>query len=324
MKTAFRQGIIRYQSDPNGTPQYLVVSANDDRYLDLNVQPDPVVITFAHGDTNYTIEETQTVIRAWGPFQPHGETQFLYWDIDTLSGNLTRGYTTVMPFVGPVDPKHPVLNQHWFDTKKHMMKVWNGNAWITRIRVFAGVYGSNAIIQPQFLGSQIGDNTAGVSGQILFDDQLKPLRKADQCFLTTETNFQIKAAGNNTHSAMRFEALLAYVKAAEYIPAYSCVSMVAPGTVMLGKYTNTDFIINGIVSEDMFIGDVSRMITSGIVFNQQWSWPSDKIGHALFCGLTGEITLTPPSSGISQMVGTVASNKSINVSIQAPVYFMNK
>lgn len=322
MKTAFRQGIIRYQSDPNGTPQYLVVSANDDRYLDLNVSPDPTVITFAHGSANYTIEEVHSVIHAWGPFQPVGETQYLYWDIDTLSGQLSRGFTLLAPFVGPTAPAKPRQDQHWFNSTAMQMKVWSADSWVTKIRVFAGVYGDNAIIRPQFLGSQIGDTTKGVSGTILFDDRLKPLRAADQSFLTTETNFQIQTAGNNTHSAIRFEALLTYVKAAEYIPEFSAVSLVAKDTVMLGRPTNTDLIINGIVAEDMFMGDVSRLITSGIVYNEQWKFPSDKVGKPLFCGESGQITLNPPQSGVIQMIGTIDSNKSINVSIQAPVYYV--
>lgn len=322
MKTAFRQGIIRYQADSNGAPQYLVISANDDRYLDLNVQPDPCVITFAHGSANYTIEETKPVVRAWGPFQPLGETQYLYWDIDTLTGVLTRGFTLIAPFVGPTAPKNPKTDQHWFNLTEMKMKVWNGEAWVTKIRVFAGVYGDNAIIRPQFLGSQIGDKTQGVSGTILFDDRLKPLRAADSSFLTTETNFHIKTADNNTHSQIQFETLLTYVKAGEYIPAYSCISIVATGTAMLGRYTNTEYIVNGIVTEDMYMGDVSRLITSGVVFNEQWNFLSNQIGKPLFCGETGQITLTPPPSGVVQMIGMVDSPKTINVSIQAPVYFV--
>ena len=322
MKTAFRQGIIRYQADSNGAPQYLVVSANDDRYLDLNVQPDPCVITFAHGNSNYTIEETKPVIRAWGPFQPKAETQYLYWDIDTLTGVLTRGYTVHAPFVGPTAPKHPKRDQHWFDLDSNKMKVYSGHSWVIKIRVFAGVYDDNAIVRSQFLGSQVGNKSQGVSGTILFDDQLKPLRAADGSFLTTETNFHIQSAGNNTHSQIQFETLLTYVKAAEYIPSYSCVSIAAAGTVMLGRYTNTKLIINGIVTEDMYMGDVSRLITTGVVFNEQWNFPSNSIGKPLFCGETGQITLTPPTSGVVQMIGTVESQKTINVSIQAPVYYV--
>lgn len=324
MKTAFRQGIIRYQADHDGTPNYIVISANDDRYLDLNVQPDPCVITFAHGAVNYTIEETHTITRAWGPFQPLGETQYLFWDIDTLSGILTRGYTNLRPFVGPAAPTNPNRDQHWFNTTDMQMKIWQGTAWITKIRVFAGVYGDNAIFQSQFLGSQIGDNTPGVSGSILFDDRLTPLRAADHTFLTTETHFQVKTAGNNTHSELHFESIISHVRAAEYIPAYSCVSNVAMGTVKLGRYADTDHLINGIVAEDMFLGDVSRLITSGIVYNAQWHYPSEVIGKPLFCGPTGQITLTPPPSGVVQMIGSVDSHKTISVNIQAPIYYEPK
>jgi hypothetical protein len=321
MKIAFRQGIVRYQQDPNGHPEYLIKASNDDRYLELNVQPDPCVITFAHGAANYTIEEVKPVNHAWGPFQPIGETQFLYWDIDTISGQLSRGYTLVPPFVGPIAPSTPALDQHWFDLTTNQMKVWSGESFTVRIRVFAGKYDSNGIINAQFLGSQIGDNSLGVSGTILLDDRLRPLRAIDQTFLTTETNFQIAAAGNNTHSEIRFESLLTYVRAAEYIPQYSCVSFAAMDTVKLGSYINVDSLINGIVSEDMFLGDVSRLITSGVVYNEQWNFPTDKIGKPLFCGDTGQITLIPPLYGVVQSIGNIDSQKSISVNIQAPLYY---
>jgi hypothetical protein len=321
MKIAFRQGIIRYQSDRDGKPEYLVKSSNDGRYLDLNVRPDPCVITFAQGSTNYTIEETKQVVHAWGPFQPIGQTQYLYWDIDTISSILTRGFTILALFVGPTVPTNPQQDQHWFDLTSNRMKVWNGYSWIERIRLFAGTYDSTAIILPMFLGSQIGDNTQDVSGIILKDDQLVPLRKNDRTFLTSETNIQITSASNNTHSAIRFESLLTYVKAAEFIPSYSCVSFAASSTVMLGRYTNTTTLINGIVTEDMYIGDVSRLVTSGVVFNEQWNFPTDKIGKPLFCGRTGQITLEVPPSGVVQMIGHIDSNKTINLSIQSPVYY---
>ena len=322
MKIAFRQGIIRYKSDVNNLPNYLVKSSLNGSFIDLIVAPDPTVLTFAHGKANYTIEEVTPVSHAWGPFQPNGQTQFLYWDIDTFSGKLTRSFTLLAPLTGPIAPNTPAVDQHWFDTSTTTMKVWNGQAWVVRIRLFAGIYSHDAIIIPQPLGSQIGlNNYQGTSGMILLDDQLSPLRASDQTFLTSETNFHVGATSNNPNSSLRFETINNFVKAAEYIPGYSVVTLVASDTVMLGRYAN-NALVHGIVTEDMFIGDVARLTTNGIVYNEQWNFQSTVIGKPLFCGDTGQITLTPPPFGEIQMVGTVDSNKTINVSIQAPVYYI--
>jgi hypothetical protein len=326
MKNTFRQGIIRFQSDINNQPQYLTKSALNGTYVDLNVSPDPCIITFAHGNSNYTIQEIKYVNNAWGPFQPLGMTQYLYWDIDTLTGLLSRNYTLIPPVTSSIAPVLPEINTHWFDADSTTMKVWNGVSWVTKIRVFAGIYDSNAILIHKSLGSQVGLEVACETGTILFDDMLKPLRTNDFTFMTTETNLHISSASNNPASSIKFESLLNYVKASEYIPAYSVVSFVAtsdaePGSVMLGRYTNTSSQVHGVVVEDMFLGDVALLIRSGIIQNEQWNFNSVDIGKPLFCGITGEITIVPPQIGVVQIIGNIDSNKSINVNIQSPTYY---
>jgi hypothetical protein len=153
MKITFRQGIIRYQSDSTNLPTYLVKSSLNGSFIDLQVIPDPCVLTFAHGNANYTIEEVKSVQHAWGPFQPTGQTQYLYWDIDLFSGRLTRNFTLLKPLTGPIAPNTPQNDQHWFDTSTTTMRIWNGMSWVAKIRLFAGTYSHDAIIIPQALGS---------------------------------------------------------------------------------------------------------------------------------------------------------------------------
>lgn len=320
MKTAFRQGIYRFQKDPDGTPNYLLKSANDNRYIDLNVNPDPCVILFAHGTVNYKIEETKYVKKAWGPFQPLGQTQYLYWDIDTYSGQLTRGFTSLEPFVSRTPPDLIRDDQHWFDLKTNKMMCWNGETWIEKIRVFAGVYNDSAMIHMQPEGSQVGlDNIRGVAGAILFDSRLRPVRTEEKLFLTTETNFHVKSANHNADSSIKFEGIQNYVKAAEFIPEFSCVSYAAHGVVKLAN-TVEKRMVNGIVTEDMFKDDLSRIITAGIIYNEQWNFSTENIGKPVFCGNTGEITLTPPVTGMVQIVGHVETAKEIVVNILTPFF----
>ena len=105
MKIGFRQGIVRYQTDIDGRSTFLQRSSQDAQYIDLIVSPDPTIITFAQRGANYVFEETKTVRRAWGPFS--GTTQYLYWDLNVLTAELTRGFTAFAPIVAGVAPPSP-------------------------------------------------------------------------------------------------------------------------------------------------------------------------------------------------------------------------
>lgn len=321
MKTSFRQGITRFQATSAGQQTFLQKETLAGNYIDLNVTTDPTVITFAHGESNYSIEETKSVSRAWGPFTPTGQTQYLYWDINLLTGVLSRSFTLIAPIVGMNTPLNPQVDQHWFDKNTNFMKVWNGTSWVVKVRVFAAVYDSNAIIIASPLGTQVGLNTPAVSGSILFDDQHKPIRQSNQQFMTTESSFTIKSETNNSFAAMQFETLVKFAAAVEYIPKFHCVSYSAEDKIALGSYANTSRLIAGLVREDTYPNEVVRIYTGGIVNNEQWNFPSTSIGKPLFCGEFGDVTLTPPQSGVVQMIGTVTSRTSINLEIQSPIYY---
>lgn len=319
MKISFRQGIVRYQADPNGTPQFLSKSSNDGMYIDLRVEPDPTVLTFAHGKTNYSIEETVTVKKAWGPFLVANQTEYLYWDIDKMTGVLTRGTTLWLPITGAESPGDPELDQHWFDTTSTSMRVWTGVDWSSRIRLFAGAFISASTIVPAHIGTQADLDTPGVSGKILFDDTMHPIHSADTTFLTTETVFRVSGKTNSPNSALTFEPLLNFVTASEFIPQYFVVTVVAENTVALCRSTDLK-LAHGIVTEDMYTSDVSRLISGGLVHNELWTFQPTDIGRPLFSGLTGELTLNPPSHGSVQMIGSVVSRNNIMVNIGAPIF----
>lgn len=317
MKIDFRQGIIRYQSDHTNTPQFLQKTANGN-YINLIVSPDPTLISFAHYSANYLVEETVTVNNAWGPFPAYGQTQYLYWDISLLDGSLTRGFTTLPVLVNTLPPATPANNQHWFDTTDKVMKVWNGNKWLIKIRVFAGTYDSAGILHPNIIGSQVGISHGEYgTGTIIFGQNNKPLRESDGTFITTESQLSVtKTTGEN----IKFETALQYGQADTYIPKYSLVSYVStPGHITLASHLNIDFQVHGLVIEEMYPGETRMVICDGVVRNEQWNWPTAKIGKPLFCGPTGEITATPPGNGISQQVGYIYDVDAIRLKIQLPV-----
>ena len=190
MKIHFRQGIVRYQTDINAQSIFLQKSTLDSQYVDLIVSPDPTIITFAHHAADYVFEEPKTVQKAWGPFTT-SVTQYLYWDINVLTAELTRGFTQFPPIYAAVSPLSPTIDQHWFDTTETVMRVWNGNKWIDKIRVFAAVYSSSSVIRPIALGTQAGLTIPIDAGQIVLDGFGKPLRQSDGSFLTSTTNMSV-------------------------------------------------------------------------------------------------------------------------------------
>lgn len=101
MEISFRQGIVRY--DTNQSPPILSRTSLTAASIDLNVVDAPILVTFAHYDANYLIEETRTVVGAWGSGDVNStngplamnQTQYLYWDLNLSTGALTRGWTAL-------------------------------------------------------------------------------------------------------------------------------------------------------------------------------------------------------------------------------------
>ena len=131
MRLPFRQGIAA------APPNFINLSNVGTANLSLALG-ETVVINFADGVTNYAVTETRSITNAWsGPFV-RGRDYWLYWDIAPHTGQLTRGYTTVEPIVGPTEPANPVNRQHWFDTTRGIMfeYVTANLKWQRRIRAF--------------------------------------------------------------------------------------------------------------------------------------------------------------------------------------------
>ncbi len=320
MKITFRQGISRYQQTTEGLPIFLQKDDVSGTYIDLNASTDPTVITFSHGSTNYTIEEIISVDRAWGPFNT-SETKYLYWDISLTTGLLTRGSTLYSPTYGSTAPSNPHVDYHWFDTTSNMMKIWNGTVWVTKVRVFAAAYTNSAIIVPRALGTQVGLTVNDVSGFILFDNNLRPMRQTNQQFMTTESTFNVLAENNNSFSALSFETQVKHVEATEFIPKFHCVAFSDENKIVNASSNNISRLTVGIIREDTYPTEVTRIYSEGIVFNDEWDFDSTSVGKPLFCSSSGAVTITPPTSGVVHQIGVVYSNTSIRVEIKSPLYY---
>lgn len=319
MKLTFRQGIARYQTDAYGVPIFLQKSSSSGEFINVVVSPDPTVIVFAHRSGTYVVEEVRSVSQAWGPFSG-GATAYLYWDINLLDAALTRGFTLLPPIYSGTEPPSPQTDQHWFNTTDCFMQVWNGRKWVEKVRVFAGTYASQATLIPNAIGTQAGLMGNFDGGNIILDSYNKPLRQADGSFVTSTTALTVINAGSKK---VKFEAELLMSMAAENIPKFSLVTQQSGRRMLLARSTDNSTRISGIVTEDLDTSEVGVITTDGLVQYEQWSWPSDSVGRPVFCGATGQVTLTPPVIGVLQVVGYVYDTDSIYLNIQKPIILDN-
>lgn len=314
MKLTFRQGVVRHQTDINGNPIFLQRSAANGQFVDLIISPTPTIIAFAHRVGTYLIEELKTVPQAWGPIS--SATAYLYWDVNLLTGVLTRGITLLPPLYTSSAPTTPQVDQHWFDTVENIFRVWNGTKWVEKVRCFAGHVTSGAILHPQSIGSQAGLVGEFEAGNIILDSFGMPLRQSNGCFVTTVTWLNVVNLGS---VAARIDTAIMNGMAAEELPKMSLVQLQQGRRMVLARSTDYRTRVSGIVTEDLYEGEVSRIISTGVVRDSAFSFPDNFINRALFCGPTGQVTTTPPTTGVVQQIGFVYDKDAIFVNIQQPV-----
>lgn len=310
----FRQGIVRHQESPS----FLSLSGGN---VNLNASTDPTIITFAHGNSDYLFTENVSISAAWaGPFII-GSDYWLYWDIDTITGLRSFGYTDVDPFspangYGSTLPSSPSTNQHFFLTTERKMKVYSGGRWSDVIRVFAGKLANGAILEPFTVGSQIGSTQQLNVGAILFDDAGNAVKRFDRFgrgeFLTTESNLN---AQSNELNNFKLETLQVDGKAIEPLPKYHAVSWKGPKQLGIASYSSPNYPCVGIAIEDIVANEVGKFITHGFVTNtDSWNW-SEAPNTPIWVGLSGEITTSVPQTISLQRVGHIVSPDTVFIEI---------
>ena len=327
MNLSFRQGIVRYEVGQS--PPILSKTPLSNSSIDLNVIDQSISVTFAHYTANYIIEETNSIIGAWGSGDPNStngpmpmnQTQYLYWDINLATGALTRGWTAIPWIYSGNEPLTPQHDQHWFDLNTNRMRVWRkpGLApgyWQDVIRCFVGWYDNNAIIHIYSPGSQVGILGEFEGGNVIFGSNNLPLKQQDGTFATTATQLIIQqTSGQN----VKFDAALIFAEAEESIPAFYMVNFLPNQKIQLAKSGELFKSAMGIVTQNLAQAEVGQVITNGKVRNDLWSWDISKVGSPIFLGPTGEIWLNPPPGGICQRIGEILSSDSVNINIHQPI-----
>jgi hypothetical protein len=323
MKIPFRQGLIDFQRDGFNRPQYLVASSTPN-YVGFNINPTPTSVAFAHGHSDYLVIFETSVPAAWGP-ATSGVTNYLYWDIDLLTGAVTYGITLFEPVISSTAPVSPVTDQHWFDLSVTTMKVWNGNKWLNKVRAFAGKIPNGTIASMTAADSEPAGpwrgalQVPGSPGYIMSDFLGSPLRTLAGEFLTTDTPVRIRTtSGTSGVLAVPPNAFVA-VRAAQNIPRFSLVYFSSENTVSLASGNpalSPPRIPIGVVQEDLSTNEVGTVTLYGELTYDQWDW-SASIGRPLYCGDTGQITTVRPNGLMAYRVGFVKAAKTIIFQIDA-------
>lgn len=292
MRINFRQGIL---STP---PTFLTINGSQ---VSITIPPaptNPLIITIADGDTNYTIHEPVSVANAWaGPFNGSG-VYWLYWDVDVRTGAKSYGHTTIEPKAQAVAPASPQDGAHWYNTSTNMQYVWNStrNRWVRVFRVFAAKLQGNVLISvsdqsPNFTGTQVGNNSISESGEIVFDINGDVITRGNGTFFTTET---IVKTGIVTNTAVKLASIVTEAEAQEPIDAYSAVVYTAQGKIIPATANDTTRLV-ALVENFTDTGEYATVIVRGNVINPAWDWSNLTPGTPLYIDVaTAQLTATPP------------------------------
>jgi hypothetical protein len=271
---------------------------------------DPIVVTIADKQANYILTEHSQIIGAWsGPFHP-GLDYWLYWDINVLTGAITRGHTTFQPIYGHDDPlahKDPLIDmdgQHWFNLNTNETNVWHKTGWIRKIRVFAAklsqgvTFTSVSINSQSFLGTQIGSITVDqlAAGSILYDTiSGYGIKRTNGTFLTTEDSI---STGISSSSVVKIGGIVIEAIANANIPAYCMVRFCDHNTIEVANNYLIDNGAYGIVDKSCGIGEVAQIMMEGIVQNVLWDWSHYPVNTPLYVDFAGVLTPTIPPTPV--------------------------
>lgn len=73
----------------------------------------------------------------------------------------------------------------------------------------------------------------------------------------------------------------------------------------------------GILTGAVLSGSEGAILTTGTLTEPSWAWTP---GDVIFLGLNGQLTTTPPTTGIYQRLAIALSSTKIDISMKEPVY----
>lgn len=309
MKTNIRQGIVYKPVLPK-------MLYNIDNKINIRLNEDKLILTFAHGQRDYSVILTENIDAAW-VVDSISTNCWLYWEIDQGTGSLIYGVTYNEPLnYGRTLPASPVKGDHFFDRNDNKMKFFNGSKWVDKIRLFAAEI-KNGVINEYGVYSQVnlrGDNNVG---KILYDDNNKPIFD----YVGKHKYFATSADSITTLNDLYnigLDKLHLNVVAGESIPKYTSVILGEDNMVYAGS-CNNDIPVLGLAAKTYAPGDQVHIISSGVIEDSiAWAWVQPT-NTKLFVGENGELTTELINEISSQIIGKIISPKAILINIQEKI-----
>jgi len=319
MKLEFRQGLVRFRKNISGNPDFLRDETGGEVTL-LASRTEALWATLAQEDLDYLHREESQTTNAWSGFPNGTQTYWLYIDLNVETGVRTFDYTDIEPVVASRAPSGAANGTNWFDTRNNIMKERVNNRWIERIRVFVGERGIGANSAEYDDGTQVGVNTTSFSGEVLFDEDSRAIRRVDRFrrgrFFTTESPISTLISG--VHS-LRLAGLFNTSQATEVIPRFYCVARNGANEVGIARRTLPNLPAVGVSSEEMSIGESRAIISEGYLSDNGWNWTEDP-GTPLWVGDTGELTTTVPQFISMQRMGHVVDDNTIYLDVEQIIF----
>lgn len=289
MRVPFRQGVLNHSATTSGQT-FLQRVGNTVRLLTGN---GPLRVVIADQNSSYVHEEAINVLDAWTSLPT--TAVYLYLNIDIVTGLRSFGFASLPPVYSPTIPVGPTAGLHWYDTSNNTQYVFENGGFIRTLRCFLAAVNQNTFtgLGPQntFIGPQAGYEAIN-AGRIIIQPNGSPLRLADTTLLSTETPLFIQGA---LASLTSLDNSTLTLKSASIIPAFSVIKVGAENTAALADYVDIQSSVLAFGTTYLAPNQVSTFITSGVIFNAAWDWPTT--GAPLWIS-NGQLTETMPSISV--------------------------
>lgn len=307
MKFSFTQGIV-------SGPSLFLKRMPNGIGIDTNTQH--VMGVISTGQQHLVLLEpiSNQVLVGWEGVDDPTKQYWLFWEIDSITGERQYWSTTIAPIANYTDPSSGGVQLEvgtlWWDSTSKVYKEWTGAMWSVKYRLLAGIVRPGGAIVQQSVGPQQGRSVGTVTaGFILYDKFHVAIKVGDQ-FLTTDDAMHTDLS---TIHGIQLDQSVVYATAQETIPRYNLVTMTSNTKAKLATAYDVEAGIVALATNDAEIGGQVNLAFSGLVTNPEWNWTNvGKLVYVIDTGtVTDDIGLLVDTNRRFAPIGRVYSNDTI-------------
>lgn len=315
IRTNFANGIIYIPQEKEKPLMY------DGTYVSIQNLKKPISVTLSHGPNNYYIELSNKK-NVWEI--TNSSKKWLCVRLNNFSAELEFVVLDNSPDnkFGKEFPHNPAINDLFFNISLNRFFYWDGYKWINIVQVTIATI-ENGIINLKNPGTQVGINSITTSNKI-YKENNKVIRNIDE---NGYYYFSVHIPTINNNEKNKFKNIslknsISFNVAAEYIPAFSLVSLDENSKIVLADSENR--VAYAMCIEECNINEVCKIVHSGEVFNRNWSFDTQNIENQskLFLSSSGQFDTHLQNNNIIQQVATIICKNKINLKIIEPIFFV--